>query len=215
MSKQKNRVYLYDSTLRDGAQARGVDFTVADKQAIAQALDELGIDYIEGGWPGANPNDDAFFTKPPKLNTSQLTAFGMTRRAGRSADNDPGLNALLDSGAKSICLVGKSWDKQVVNTLGISAAENVKMISQSIELLKKKKIEPLFDAEHFFDGYKANPDYALETVQAAYDAGARWVEIHGRRVDLGKMSDQVICDDFQIEDSFETVEIIRSQFLKT
>ena len=175
MSKQKNRVYLYDSTLRDGAQARGVDFTVADKQAIACALDELGIDYIEGGWPGANPNDDAFFASPPKLSTSHLTAFGMTRRAGRSADNDPGLNALMDSGAGSICLVGKAWDKQVTNTLGISGAENIKMIRQSIELLAKKKIEPLFDAEHFFDGYKANPDYALEAIKAAYDAGARWV----------------------------------------
>lgn len=179
MSKQKNhknkRVYLYDSTLRDGAQARGVDFTVADKQAIALALDGLGIDYIEGGWPGANPNDDAFFAKPPKLKVAQLTAFGMTRRAGRSADNDPGLNALINSGASSICIVGKAWEKQVTGALGIAATENLKMIRQSIELLTKKNIEPLFDAEHFFDGYKSNPDYALEAVNAAYDAGARWI----------------------------------------
>lgn len=175
MSKQKQRIYLYDSTLRDGAQARGVDFTVADKQAIAKALDAIGIDYIEGGWPGANPNDDAFFESPPKLKHAKLSAFGMTRRAGRSADNDPGLNALIDSGAGSICLVGKSWDKQVVNALGISKAENVKMIAQSLEHLAKKKIEPLYDAEHFFDGYKANPAYALECARAAYDAGARWI----------------------------------------
>ena len=134
MSKQKNYVTLYDSTLRDGAQARGVDFTVADRQAIALALDELGIDYIEGGWPGANPNDDAFFDAPPKLKTSTLTAFGMTRRAGRSADNDPGLNTLIDSGAKSICLVGKAWDKQVASALGISGAENIKMILSLIHI---------------------------------------------------------------------------------
>src|SRR5271154_5036043 len=108
-----DRVYLYDSTLRDGAQARGIDFTVADKQAIARELDALGIDYIEGGWPGANPNDDAFFADPPKLKSARLSAFGMTRRSGRSAENDPALAALLDTGAGSLCLVGKTWDKQV------------------------------------------------------------------------------------------------------
>src|SRR5579884_3123748 len=117
------RVYLYDSTLRDGAQARGVDFTVADKQAIARELDRLGIDYIEGGWPGANPNDDEFFASPPELKQARLSAFGMTRRAGRSAENDPGLSALFDSGAKSICIVGKSWDRQVKSALGISEKE--------------------------------------------------------------------------------------------
>lgn len=175
MSKQKDYVYLYDSTLRDGAQARGVDFTVTDKHAIAHALDELGIDYIEGGWPGANPNDDAFFAKPPKLKTAKLTAFGMTRRSGRSADNDPGLASLLDAGTKSICLVGKAWSKQVENALGITTAENTKMIRQSIEYIAGKKVEPLFDAEHFFDGYKSNPTYALEAIKAAYEAGARWV----------------------------------------
>jgi 2-isopropylmalate synthase len=175
MNKQKQRITLYDSTLRDGAQARGVDFTVADKQAIAKALDAIGIDYIEGGWPGANPNDDAFFADRPKMRHAKLSAFGMTRRAGRSAENDLGLNALIDSGVGTICLVGKSWDKQVVNALGISKAENVKMIAQSIEYLQKKKIEPLYDAEHFFDGYKANPEYALECLKAAADAGSRWM----------------------------------------
>src|SRR5271155_4144257 len=113
----KDRVYLYDSTLRDGAQARGVDFTVADKQAIARELDKLGLDYIEGGWPGANPSDDEFFAHAPPLQKSVLSAFGMTRRSGRSADNDPGITTLLASGAKSICLVGKTWDKQVASTL--------------------------------------------------------------------------------------------------
>ena len=118
-------VTLYDSTLRDGAQSRGVDFTVADKIAIARELDKFGIDYIEGGWPGANPNDDEFFASAPPLKKARLSAFGMTRRAGRSAENDPGLATLLDSGAKSICLVGKSWDHQVKSALGISTVAAV------------------------------------------------------------------------------------------
>ncbi|MDE3060205.1 MAG: citramalate synthase, partial [Pseudomonadota bacterium] len=170
-----DRVYLYDSTLRDGAQARGVDFTLADRQAIARELDKLGIDYIEGGWPGANPGDDAFFAAPPKLQTSRLSAFGMTRRSGRSAENDPGLAAVLQSGAKSICLVGKTWDKQVKSALGISEKENLRMIGESIAHVVKQKREALFDAEHFFDGYKANPEFALACLKAAYDNGARWI----------------------------------------
>ena len=173
--RQKERVYLYDSTLRDGAQARGVDFTVADKQAIARELDKIGIDYIEGGWPGANPNDDAFFAQPPTLRSAKLSAFGMTRRSGRSADNDPALNALLESGAKSICLVGKSWDKQIKSTLNISLSENLKMIEDSIKHIARNKREALYDAEHFFDGYKANPEFAIDCLKAAFDAGARWI----------------------------------------
>jgi 2-isopropylmalate synthase len=172
---KKDRVYLYDSTLRDGAQARGVDFTVADKQAIARELDKIGIDYIEGGWPGANPNDDAFFAEPPALKAAKLSAFGMTRRSGRSADNDPALNALLESGAKSICLVGKSWDKQIKSTLGVSLPENLKMISDSIKYVAKNKREVLYDAEHFFDGYKSNPEFAIDCLKTAFDAGARWI----------------------------------------
>lgn len=168
-------VTLYDSTLRDGAQSRGVDFTLADKQAIARELDKIGIDYIEGGWPGANPNDDAFFANMPTLKKAKISAFGMTRRAGRSAENDPGLAALLEGGAKSLCLVGKSWDHQVKSALGISTAENLRMISESIAHVVKKKCEALYDAEHFFDGYKSNPDYALSALKAAYDAGAKWV----------------------------------------
>jgi 2-isopropylmalate synthase len=170
-----DRVYLYDSTLRDGAQARGVDFTVADKQAIARELDKLGIDTIEGGWPGANPGDDMFFASAPKLKHATLSAFGMTRRSGRSAENDPGLAALMESGASSVCLVGKAWDRQVEKTLGISRAENLRMVSESLELFVKKKRETLFDAEHFFDGYKSNPEFALDVARAAYDAGCRWV----------------------------------------
>ena len=171
------RVYLYDSTLRDGAQARGVDFSVTDKLAIARELDAFGIDYIEGGWPGANPGDDAFFKQVPKLKlpTAKVTAFGMTRRAGRSVDNDPGLADVLGSGAKHVCLVGKAWDFQVEKALGISRKENLRMIEESLRHVKARRREAMFDAEHFFDGYKANPDYALECIKAAYDAGARWI----------------------------------------
>jgi 2-isopropylmalate synthase len=171
----KDRVYLYDSTLRDGSQARGVDFTVSDKLAIARELDKLGIDYIEGGWPGANPNDDEFFAAPPTLHKAKLSAFGMTHRSGRSAENDPGLASLLESGAGSICIVGKSWDKQVKSTLGVSTAENIRMIGETIKHIVKNKREALYDAEHFFDGYKANPEFALSCLQAAFDNGARWI----------------------------------------
>ncbi|AJD50827.1 alpha-isopropylmalate/homocitrate synthase family transferase [Thalassospira xiamenensis M-5 = DSM 17429] len=174
MNMSDKRVYLYDSTLRDGQQTQGVDFSAADKTAIAKALDELSIDYIEGGWPGANPTDDAFFANPPKLKNSKLTAFGMTRRAGRSASNDPGLTTLAQSAA-IVCMVGKSWDFQVTEALGIELSENIAMISESIAHLKSQVSEVMFDAEHFFDGYKANRDYALAAIKAAYEAGARWV----------------------------------------
>lgn len=170
-----DRIYLYDSTLRDGAQARGIDFTVADKQAIARELDAFGIDYVEGGWPGANPTDDGFFAAQPKLRHCVVTAFGMTRRSGRSAENDHGLSDLLNANTKAVCLVGKAWDSQVEKALKVSKVENLRMISESIAHMAKQKREVLFDAEHFFDGYKSNPDYALEVVQAAYKAGARWV----------------------------------------
>lgn len=170
-----DRVYLFDTTLRDGAQTQGVDFSVGDKVAIAEALDTLGVDYVEGGWPGANPTDDSFFTQPPKFARAKLVAFGMTRRPGRSADNDPGLAPLVNSKASAICLVGKSWDYQVDVALGIPREENIAMIADSIALAKARKGEAMYDAEHFFDGYKANPAYALSCLKAAYEAGARWI----------------------------------------
>ncbi len=169
------RIYLYDSTLRDGAQARGIDFSVADKLAIAAELDAFGIDYIEGGWPGANPTDDAFFAQAPTPKKAKLTAFGMTRRAGRSAANDPGLQDVLSANTPSVCLVGKAWDWQVEAALKISKKENLRMIEESFAHVIGKKREAVFDAEHFFDGYKANPEYALEVLKAAYDAGAKWL----------------------------------------
>ena len=170
-----DRVYIYDSTLRDGAQTQGIDFSVLDKQFIAQQLDKLGIDYIEGGWPGANPTDDAFFAKLPEVKHSNYTAFGMTRRAKTSAANDPGLNTLLNVGTKSVCIVGKTSEYQVKHALEIPLDENIKMISESIAHIVSKKREAVFDAEHFFDGYKENHSYALKVVEVAYKAGARWI----------------------------------------
>ncbi len=169
------RIYLFDTTLRDGAQTQGVDFSVTDKAAIARILDGLGVDYIEGGWPGANPTDDAFFAEPPALTTARLVAFGMTRRPGRSAANDPGQAALTNSKAGAICLFGKAWDFQVDVALEIPRAENVDMIADSVTNALKHKSEAMFDAEHFFDGYKGNKSYALDCIKAAYEAGARWV----------------------------------------
>ncbi|NDF11852.1 MAG: citramalate synthase [Proteobacteria bacterium] len=169
------RVYIYDSTLRDGAQTQGVNFTVVDKQDIARELDQLGVDYIEGGWPGANPTDDAFFRAVPKLDTAKMVAFGMTHKAETSAANDPGLNALINTGVKQVCIVGKSSAFHVQNVLGVSLKANLQMVSDSIAYIKKKKVEAFFDAEHFFDSYKANPEYALSVAKTAYDSGARWV----------------------------------------
>src|SRR5690348_3243196 len=158
------RVYLFDSTLRDGAQMQGVDFSVADKLAIAEALDAFGIDYVEGGWPGANPTDDAFFAQPPAFGRARLAAFGMTRRPGRSAANDPGLAALLGNAASCVVIVGKAWDFHVDVALGIERSENLAMIGESIAHARARGRETMFDAEHFFDGYKANPGYALDCV---------------------------------------------------
>jgi 2-isopropylmalate synthase len=170
-----SRIYLFDSTLRDGAQTQGVDFNVLDKQAIAEALDKIGIDYVEGGWPGANPTDDAFFAQPPGLKRAKLVAFGMTRRPGRSAGNDPGLAALTGTKARAVCMVGKSWDFHVDVALGISRTENIDMIAESVTHAKTRVDEVMFDAEHFFDGYRANPAYALDCAKAAFEAGARWI----------------------------------------
>jgi 2-isopropylmalate synthase len=170
----RERLYLFDTTLRDGAQTNGVDFTLADKLAIAGMLDELGIDYVEGGYPGANPADTELFGKRRDLKTT-FTAFGMTRRPGRSASNDPGLAALLEARADAICFVAKSWDYHVKVALGTTEEENLASIRDSVRAAKAKDREVLLDCEHFFDGYKANPKYALACAKAAYDEGARWV----------------------------------------
>jgi 2-isopropylmalate synthase len=171
----RERLYIFDTTLRDGAQTQGVDFSVEDKRQIALALDNLGVDYIEGGWPGANPTDTAFFREKPALKHARFTAFGMTKRAGRSAANDPSLAPVLDAAVDSICLVGKTSTYQVRVALEISLEDNLDNIARSMEAIIAKGREPLFDAEHFFDGYKADPDYALTCIKTAHEAGAKWL----------------------------------------
>ena len=195
----KERLFIFDTTLRDGAQTQGVDFSVEDKRQIALALDALGVDYVEGGWPGANPTDTSFFSERPPLKRARFTAFGMTKRAGRSISNDPGFAAVLDAPTDAVCLVGKTWDFQVDVALEIPRSENIEGIAQSIDAVKASGREPLFDAEHFFDGYKANPEYALECLQAAHDAGARWL---------------VLCDTnggTMPEDVYEIVEEVKTE----
>jgi len=172
MSKEK--VYLFDTTLRDGAQTEGVDFSLDDKFKIATSLSNIGIDYIEGGWPGANPTDTSFFNEPPKLK-SNLVAFGMTKRTGRSCENDPGISSIVNAKVNHTCIVGKSWDFHVKIALGISNDENLENIKETASHFIKNNKEFMFDAEHFFDGYKNNKDYALSCIKTAYDNGARWV----------------------------------------
>jgi 2-isopropylmalate synthase len=170
----KERLYLFDTTLRDGAQTSGVDFSVDDKIAVAKLLDELGVDYVEGGYPGANPTDTAFFAEK-RTRRAVFTAFGMTKRAGVSVSNDPGLRALIDAHADAICFVAKTWDYHVRVALGTTEEENLESIRQSVAAARAAGREVLLDAEHFFDGFKANPAYALASARTAYEAGARWV----------------------------------------
>lgn len=170
----RQRLYLYDTTLRDGQQTQGVQFSAAEKTEIAQLLDSLGVDYIEGGWPGANPTDSDFFAAAPATRAT-MTAFGMTKRAGRSAENDDVLAAVLDAGTPSVCLVGKTHPFHVREALGISLEENLDNIRASVAHLVAQGREALFDAEHFFDGYAENPDYAIGCLKTALEAGARWV----------------------------------------
>ena len=170
----RERLYIFDTTLRDGAQTTGVDFSIEDKRNIAVLLDELGVDYVEGGYPGANPLDTDFFRKKPTRKAC-FAAFGMTKRAGRSAENDPGVAALLEADADTITFVAKSWDYQVHVALGCTLEENVEGIDDSIRLAVSRGREVILDCEHFFDGYKANRDYALQCAKTALDAGARWI----------------------------------------
>ena len=170
----KERIYLFDTTLRDGQQTPGIDFSVEDKIAIAAMLDEFGMDYVEGGYPGANPTDTAFFSQK-RTRRSSFVAFGMVKRAGVSTSNDPGLAALLQAKSDAICFVAKSWDYHVRVALGCTNEENLESISASVEAAAKAGKEVMLDCEHFFDGFKANPAYALACAKTAYAAGARWV----------------------------------------
>jgi 2-isopropylmalate synthase len=170
----RERLYLFDTTLRDGQQTPGVDFSVDDKIAIARMLDAFGIDYVEGGYPGANPTDTAFFSQR-RTERATFVAFGMTKRVGVSASNDPGIAALLQAKSDAVCFVAKSWDYHVRVALGCTEDENLDAIRASVEAARAAGKEAMVDCEHFFDGYKANPAYALACARAAHDAGARWV----------------------------------------
>jgi 2-isopropylmalate synthase len=169
----RERLYLFDTTLRDGQQTPGVDFSVEDKILVAEMLDELGIDYVEGGYPGANPTDTEFFAKK-RTRRAQFTAFGMVKRAGRSVANDPGVQDLLDASADAICFVAKAWDFHVKTALGCTNEENLESIRQSVAASVAAGRETMLDCEHFFDGYKANRDYALACVEAVLQSGGRW-----------------------------------------
>jgi 2-isopropylmalate synthase len=171
----KDRLYLFDTTLRDGAQTTGVDFSVSEKQRIAAILDSIGVDYVEGGYPGANPTDTQFFAEAPAFEHAKFVAFGMTKRAGRSAANDPGLQASVSANADGVCLVAKAWDYHVRVALQTTNDEHIDGVRQSVEAIVAAGREAMIDCEHFFDGYKANRDYALGVAKAAHEAGARWV----------------------------------------
>ena len=170
----RERLYLFDTTLRDGALTTGVDFSLEDKRTIAGLLDNLGVDYVEGGYPGANPIDTKFFERKP-TKRARFCAFGMTKRPGRSAANDPGLAGLLAAEADAIVFVAKSWDYHVHVALGCTLEENLDCIRESVRAAVAAGREAMVDCEHFFDGFKANPSYALDCARAALDSGARWI----------------------------------------
>src|SRR5256885_12723560 len=163
------KIFTFDTTLRDGTQGESISFSVDDKLVIAQKLDELGIDYIEGGWPGSNPKDKEFFSRAAELQLrhARLTAFGSTRFAKNPVEEDRNVRALVEAGTPVVSIFGKTWDLQVKRALGITEEENLKLISETVRYLKDNGKEVVYDAEHFFDGYAANPSYALETLEAA------------------------------------------------
>lgn len=170
-------VKLYDTTLRDGSQSEDIAFSLEDKLRIALKLDELGIHYIEGGWPGSNPKDIQFFreVKSIRLAQAKLVAFGSTCRADLSPEIDPNIQSLIEAGTETVTIFGKSWDIHPIEALNISLDQNLEIIDRSIRYLKNQVREVIFDAEHFFDGYKNNPKYALSTVKTAQDARADWI----------------------------------------
>ncbi|NJM40436.1 MAG: hypothetical protein HC853_06565 [Anaerolineae bacterium] len=189
--------YLYDTTLRDGTQGEGVNLSVEDKLKIAKRLDEFGMHYIEGGWPGSNPKDAEFFTRAKQLNFKQakLTAFGSTRRAQGDVVTDPQIKMLLDAETPAVTMVAKTSILHVTHVLETTLEENLKMIADSVAYFKSKGKEVLHDAEHFFDGFKLDKDYALATLRAARDAGADWLvlcDTNGGTMALGDRRD---CED--------------------
>ena len=175
MAEQRKSIEIYDTTLRDGSQREGLSLTVDDKLRIAEQLDHLGVHYIEGGWPGANPKDDEFFKRAQTeltLHTSTLVAFGSTRRANAEAKDDETLRHLVEAGTDTVCIVGKAWDYHVTEALRVSFDEAVAMVRDSIAYLVSQGLRTFFDAEHFFDGYKHDPEFAMRVLHAAEEAGA-------------------------------------------
>ncbi len=172
-----SRIYLYDTTLRDGAQTEGVSFSVGDKVDILERLDAFGMDFVEGGWPGSNPRDDEFFREAGKarLETSRLVAFGSTARHGAAAEEDQNLKALVACCAEWCCIFGKAWDFHVTDALGIGLDDNIRLIEDSVAFLRRSGKRVIFDAEHFFDGMASDRAYALEACRAAERAGAEWI----------------------------------------
>ena len=170
-------IYLYDTTLRDGTQGENITFSADEKVKIALRLDDIGIHYIEGGWPGSNPKDMQFFdlAKRVSLKNARLVAFGSTRKPGTAPEQDPNLQALLAGGTPTVTIFGKSWDMHVEKIMANSLEENLAMINDSVRYLKDNGRETIYDAEHFFDGYKNNPDYAVKTLLAAREAGADFI----------------------------------------
>ena len=171
-----DRVDIYDTTLRDGSQQEGLSLSVDDKLRVARQLDSLGVSYIEGGWPGANPKDEEFFKRAQtelKLSTAKLVAFGSTRRATTRADQDPTLRSLVEANTADVCIVGKAWDYHVEKALRTTLDEGVRMVADSVSFLRKQGINVFLDAEHFFDGYKSNARFTLDILKAAEDSGAR------------------------------------------
>jgi len=195
--KPSNNIFLYDTTLRDGSQREGISYSVEDKLKIARRLDEFGIQYIEGGWPGSNPKDAAFFQRVQSQNfkNARIAAFGSTARKGSRPEEDANLQALLDAETPAVTLVGKSWDLHVFDVLEVTLSENLAMIGESVAYMKSHGKEVIYDAEHFFDGYKANPDYAVETLRAAASKGADTI---------------VLCDTNGGALPWEVEEIVRS-----
>ena len=198
MNDTRERLYIYDTTLRDGQQTPGIDFSLAEKIQITAMLDDLGVDFIEGGYPGANPTDTAFFSEK-RTSQAVFTAFGMTKRVGVSASNDPGIAALLASKAEAVCFVAKAWDYHVKVALQCSNEENIAALRESLVAARAAGKRAMLDCEHFFDGYKANPDYALSVARAAYEAGAEWVvlcDTNGGTLphEIFEIVQRVVCD---------------------
>ncbi|MBN9389325.1 MAG: citramalate synthase [Chloroflexi bacterium] len=202
----KQRIFVYDTTLRDGSQGEGISFSVEDKLNLARKLDELGVDYIEGGWPGSNPKDEEFFTRALTqlhLKNAKLSAFGSTRKANTLPENDGNLRLLMQSKTPVVTLFGKTWDLHVTNALNTTLEENLAMVGDSVNFFKQAGRELIYDAEHFFDGFKANPEYALATLAEAAKAGADWI---------------VLCDTngglltFEVPDIMARVRAVTDQF---